>query len=129
MWLRTREQWELDGESAMAATFARTYIHDNNYAHWYYTASGQHGVYPMERHNLAVEGSRNFDGFVEVGTDMYFCLTQAFVSLVHDVSDQLASPTTELPVLDYKKASSNRKCMMFQSILDPSVDVKEYGNG
>jgi hypothetical protein len=130
MWRLTKERWEKDGESA---TYARTYIDYNNYAHWYYTASGQHGSVacnnPMERHNLAVKGSRNFDGFVEIGRDMYFCLTKEFVWLVHESSERLTSPTSELPVLDYKKASSNSKFMIFQSILDPSVDIREYGGG
>jgi hypothetical protein len=133
MWKMTREKWNQDGESSLAETFARTYIQKENYGNWYYTASGQHGSVPcnnpLERHNLALKGSANFNGFVEIGKDFNTCLTKEFVNLVYRASTDLTFPTSGLPVLDFHTAMNNDLFMEFQSILDPTVDMKPYKNG
>ena len=78
----TKEKWEADGESKMANTFEKTYIDNNNYNQWWFSASGYHGCVPcnngMERHNLFLKGSPNFLGQVEIGRDMYTTLTREF---------------------------------------------------
>jgi hypothetical protein len=133
MWELTQKKWNEDGESALADTFAKTYIHDPNFCRWFYAASGRHGSVPcnnpMERHNLAIKGTSNFAGYVEIGKDMYSCLTKEFVTLVDISSYYLSSPSSGYPVVDYEKAASNHLFMKFQSLLDPSTDMKKYGNG
>jgi hypothetical protein len=117
----------------MANTFSKTYIDDVNFSKWYYSASGQHGSVPcnnpMERHNLAIKGSPNFFGYIEIGRDMYSCLTQEFVKLVYTCSTELTSPSSGLPVLDFKKATNNDQFMQFQSLLNDEVDIRQYGGG
>ncbi|KAG7336769.1 hypothetical protein IV203_033682 [Nitzschia inconspicua] len=133
MWHLTKEQWEIDGEGAMAATFAKTYIDNPDFANWHYTASGKHGCVPcnnpMERHNLAIKGSANFFGYIETGKTLFQCLTKEFVVLVYQASTDLSYPSSGLPVVNYEKAFKNDQFMEFQSLLDPNVDIKEYGGG
>jgi hypothetical protein len=133
MWELTKEKWENDGEYELAKTFARTYIRNVNFSNWYYAASGAHGSVPcnnpMERHNQVLKGSPHFDGFIEIGKDMYSCLTKEFVMLVYHSSNEFTSPTSYLPVLDYRIATKDDLFMQFQSILDPVVDIKRYKNG
>ncbi|KAG7370083.1 hypothetical protein IV203_027829 [Nitzschia inconspicua] len=133
MWELTKKQWILDGQEALAETFAKTYINNNNFNKWNYTASGQHGCVPcnnaMESHHLQMKGSKYFYGYMEHGADMHTCLTREFVGLVHEASVSLSSPSWGLPVLDYARASKNNEFMKFQSLLDPKVDMKEYNDG
>jgi hypothetical protein len=104
MWQLTKQKWDEDGESGLAATFAKTYISEEKISRWYYSASGQHCSVPcnnpMERHNLTIKGSRDFYGYVEMGTDMYTCLTKEFVTLVYESSTNHCSPSSEIPVLE-----------------------------
>jgi hypothetical protein len=133
MWEMTKQKWDEDGESQMASTFATTYIDNADYAHWNYAASGHHGNVPcnnpMERQNLALKGSTDFDGVVEIGKDMFTCLTKEFVKLVYQASTDLASPTSGLPVIDFALAMNNNLFMEYQSIFDPTVDMKPYSGG
>ncbi|KAG7354328.1 hypothetical protein IV203_003684 [Nitzschia inconspicua] len=127
------KKWVMDGQEALAETFAKTYINNNDFNKWYYTASGQHGCVPcnnaMESHHLQMKGSKYFYGFMEHGADMRTCLTISFVRLVYNASVSLSSPSWGLPVLDYGRASQNDDFMKFQSLLDPKVDIKEYNDG
>jgi hypothetical protein len=133
MWELTKEKWKKDGEFAIAAIFEKTYIEDENFANWHYTSSGHHGSVPcnnpMENHNLLIKGTRNFEGYVEVGKDMLACLTSEFVKLVFLASWKLASPRFDIPVLQYKRATGSDDFMYFQSILDEEVDIKVYRDG
>ncbi|KAG7368906.1 hypothetical protein IV203_031649 [Nitzschia inconspicua] len=133
MWELTEKKWVMDGQEALAETFAKTYINNNDFNKWYYTASGQHGCVPcnnaMESHHLQMKGSKYFYGFMEHGADMRTCLTIYFVRLVYNASVSLSSPSWGLPVLDYGRASQNDDFMKFQSLLDPKVDIKEYNDG
>jgi hypothetical protein len=83
----------------------------------------------MERQNLALKGSTDFDGVVEIGKDMFTCLTKEFVKLVYQASTDLASPTSGLPVIDFALAMNNNLFMEYQSIFDPTVDMKPYSGG
>jgi hypothetical protein len=83
----------------------------------------------MERHNLSVKGSPNFFGYIEIGRDMYSCLTQEFVKLVYTSSTELSSPSSGLPVLDFRKATNNDHFMQFQSLMNESVDIHKYKDG
>ncbi|KAG7360921.1 hypothetical protein IV203_036020 [Nitzschia inconspicua] len=133
MWELTHKKWVMDGEEALAETFAKTYINNNDFNKWNYAASGQHGCVPcnnpMESHHHQMKGSKNFYGYIELGEDMYTCLTNSFVRLVYNASVSLSSPSWGLPVLDYGRASLNDDFMKFQSLLDPKVDIKEYNDG
>jgi hypothetical protein len=133
MWQLTKKRWEEDEETNLARTFEKTYIDDINYANWFCKASGAHGSVPcnnpMERHNLTIKGTSNVCGYVENRQNMFACLTKEFVKLVYYSSVGLTCPTSDLPVLDYRKATSNNEFMEYQSLLDPGVDVKEYGGG
>jgi hypothetical protein len=133
MWQLTKDRWQTDGETKLATTFAKTYIDEPNFSNWFYKASGFHGCVPcnnpMERHNLSVKGSPNFFGYIEIGRDMYNCLTQEFVKLVYTSSTELCSPSSGLPVLDFRKATSNDHFMQFQSLINDSVDIRQYKDG
>ncbi|KAG7341522.1 hypothetical protein IV203_023474 [Nitzschia inconspicua] len=133
MWRLTKETWQRDGEGAMAETFAKTYIQDEDFSNWNYTASGLHGCVPcnnpMERHNLEIKGTADFSGLVPNRMDMLTCLTQGFVKLVFEGSKKHCCPEWGLPVLDYDRAANDDAFMKFQSLLDPKVDVKEYDDG
>jgi hypothetical protein len=64
-----------------------------------------------------------------MGTDMYACLTKEFVMLVYESSTNHCSPSSEIPVLDYRKAANNNLFMKFQSNIDDAVDVRQYKSG
>ncbi|KAG7360715.1 hypothetical protein IV203_035814 [Nitzschia inconspicua] len=133
MWELTLKKWVMDGEEALAETFAKTYTNNNDFNTWNCTASGQHGCIPcnnsMESHHHQMKGSKNFYGYMELSEDMYTCLTNSFVRLVYKASVSLSSPSWGLPVLDYGRASLNNDFMKFQSLLNPKVDIKEYNDG
>ncbi|KAG7374472.1 hypothetical protein IV203_013567 [Nitzschia inconspicua] len=133
MWRLTKETWQRDGEGGMAETFAKTYIQDDDFSNWNYTASGLHGCVPcnnpMERHNLEIKGTADFSGLVPNRMDMLTCLTQGFVKLVFEGSKKHCCPEWGLPVLDYDRAANDDAFMKFQSLLDPKIDVKGYDGG
>jgi hypothetical protein len=133
MWKLTKQKWEEDGESRMAETFAKTYIDNDDFSNWFYSASGRHGIVPCnnltERYNLAMKGSSNFSGFIEIGLNMYTCLTREFVKLVEKSSIEGTCPSSEIPVVNLKVATNNNHFMEFQRLLDPMVDIKEYRGG
>jgi hypothetical protein len=133
MWYLTKKKWEDDGEGDLARTFSKTYIHGDNFCNWYYSASGRHGIVPcnnpMERYNLAIKGSPSFSGLIQIGLDMTGCLTREFVKLIQKGSLEATCPTSEVPVVNLKLATNNNDFMEFQRLLDPSVDIREYGDG
>jgi hypothetical protein len=68
-------------------------------------------------------------GYVEIGQDRLACLTKEFVKLVYQSSPDLTSPESGVPVIEYHKATSNNQFMLFQSILSPKVDIRQYAGG
>jgi hypothetical protein len=51
------------------------------------------------------------------------------VQLVLTSSENLSSPSNDIPVLDIGKAMKNDQFMRFQSLLQPMVDIRQYRDG
>ncbi|KAG7345307.1 hypothetical protein IV203_032838 [Nitzschia inconspicua] len=107
MWHLTKEQWEIDGEGAMAATFAKTYISQPRFCQLALHCQRKTRLGPIQQSDGKAQSCH-----------------QGFGKLF-----RIHRNCSGLPVVNYEMTFKNDQFMEFQSLLDPNVDIKEYGGG
>jgi hypothetical protein len=103
--------WVDAGEAGVAETFLRGYVDNEDYCHWWYSASGVPGCVPdnnpLESHNLQSKGGPDFPGYMQTGRNMWATISVELPKLIYSATEARCNLLVEEPILHYDRMTSD----------------------
>jgi hypothetical protein len=125
--------WTAAGEQAMAETFLRGYVDNDDYNHWWYTASGLPGCVPdnnpLESHNLQSKGGPAFPGYMQTGRNMWSTVSVEMPKLIYAATEARCNLAVEEPILNYGRMTADGVLYAFYREFSFDRNRRPYKDG
>lgn len=126
------QAWCQAGESKLWETFSQSYVFENPYNNWFYSASGLVGCcpdnQPIESHNHSSIKSK-CGGDIILGRTFEAALSVEMTKLCYNTSTWLIGTERIYPVLDYNKCVNNENFLEYYAMYDKTIDIVPFQNG
>jgi hypothetical protein len=129
-----KQAWIEDGQAQVWETFYNSYVADNNYNMWHYSASGIPGCVPQnqsnERITLETKGCSLFQGTIRTGRTFEAMMNVEFPKLIcTNSTERVGLNNSIFPMMNKSFITHKERVLQFFNNIDYMVDVANYQNG